>query len=524
MFPRNYRNPPIQKFMAKFCAYLLGMKKGTGDEYQPFVVVQYLSSFKTVLFNKFKPLGFMDDSPQWYKDLYHGLRLRACNACITRGGRISKKAIGFAKETLRDCCLYLCKHQNDTALGLEERAIFTILYHAVGRGGEVALTVWENVSWDADGNHIALDWGETKTSNQYLMTFHPDASDWVLDAIHALACYVLANPSSSKGSTSEADITYMFPAYASIGNVSDKVSRVLDKCRKTDKNENGVETIPPEAASHSIRVSSFNQSLVGSTLIEAISRGGWEMNGSSNAFLYVTQPLHVKKAGKALAGWRYPEQRVTAPTLDSIINESNRQQVFMFVDILFRDSVVSALLNNELKGVRNIFAASLLMYYTPVLNDLGSDFLVISRIHNAARQCGIDFTVIKQWGDDIRNHFIVANAENLGGVDGTVTEQQQRCNAILQDTCSKLLVQNQELMANGVAVKKTGEDTFQVVLELKDMLGSLSLNGNGGREEGVPTSNREGGTTSSNPTASSNPSSSNPPSDAFGVMNTRRAT
>ena len=114
------------------------------------------------------------------------------------------------------------------------------------------------------------------------------------------------------------------------------------------------------------------------------------------------------KAGKALAGWRYPEQRVTAPTLDSIINESNRQQVFMFVDILFRDSVVSALLNNELKGVRNIFAASLLMYYTPVLNDLGSDFLVISRIHNAARQCGIDFTVIKQWGDDIRNHFIVA--------------------------------------------------------------------------------------------------------------------
>lgn len=82
----------------------------------------------------------------------------------------------------------------------------------------------------------------------------------------------------------------MFPAYASIGNVSDKVSRVLDKCRKTDKNENGVETIPPEAASHSIRVSSFNQSLVGSTLIEAISRGGWEMDGS-NAFLYVTQPL-----------------------------------------------------------------------------------------------------------------------------------------------------------------------------------------------------------------------------------------
>ena len=197
MFPRNYRNPPIQKFMAKFCAYLLGMKKGTGDEYQPFVVVQYLSSFKTVLFNKFKPLGFMDDSPQWYKDLYHGLRLRACNACITRGGRISKKAIGFAKETLRDCCLYLCKHQNDTALGLEERAILTILYHAVGRGGEVALTVWENVSWDADGNHKALDWGETKTSNQYLMTFHPDASGWVLDAIHALACYV----SSSKGST-----------------------------------------------------------------------------------------------------------------------------------------------------------------------------------------------------------------------------------------------------------------------------------------------------------------------------------
>ena len=478
LYPKIFRFPPIANYMEKWCSYLFSMKKNSGDDYQPWVVVQYLSSFKTVLFKRFKPLGYIDESPSWYTDLYHGLRLKACNACLARGGRLSKKAIGFAKDTLRECCLYLLMHRDNQEQAVEERAVLTTLYHAVGRGGEVALSAWENLYWDDDRQHLAMDWGELKTSSQCIMTFHPDANDWVLDEIHSLACYALANPSATRSSTAEANITYMFPAYASLSNVSKKVSKILDKCRKSDDNPHGVESIPPEAASHSIRVSSFNEALFGSTFIEAVSRGGWGMEGDTTAFHYVMQPLHIAKAGKTLAGWRYSDQHVTAPTLSSILNESNRDKVFAFVGMLFHESEISALLNGELKEVRDLFAASLLMYYEPVLDKLTDNCFIIKRIHNAASMVHVDFTQIKEWGEIIRSHFIVANAQNLGGIDDcSEEERQKRINTILQETCSKLLITGQSTNAKVDRIEKKVDNSHQLLLEMKHLI----IAGAGGR-------------------------------------------
>jgi len=58
--------------------------------------------------------------------------------------------------------------------------------------------------------------------------------------------------------------------------------------------------------SHDIRVGAtddmgaFN---VFVTLVEIISRGGWEFKGECNdVFSYLTKKLHVSHAGKALAG------------------------------------------------------------------------------------------------------------------------------------------------------------------------------------------------------------------------------
>ena len=50
LYPKNFRFPPIANYMEKWCSHLFSMKKSSGDDYQPWVVVQYLSSFKTVLF------------------------------------------------------------------------------------------------------------------------------------------------------------------------------------------------------------------------------------------------------------------------------------------------------------------------------------------------------------------------------------------------------------------------------------------------------------------------------------------
>ena len=126
----------------------------------------------------------------------------------------------------------------------------------------MSLSAWDNLSSDHDDQHIELDWGEMKTCHQYLMTLHPDASDWVLDSFHALACYLLAGPSSYRSAAAKADVNYLFPAYTDLADASSKVSRIIDKCRKSKDNTNGVEGIPLEAISHSLRVSSFNTALM----------------------------------------------------------------------------------------------------------------------------------------------------------------------------------------------------------------------------------------------------------------------
>ena len=81
-------------------------------------------------------LGFRSDSPEWYDQLYRGLRMNAIVDCIKRGGKVTKKAVDVSKKAMRECLLFLLLQHNES-LGYQERAIMFILYHAVGRGGDV---------------------------------------------------------------------------------------------------------------------------------------------------------------------------------------------------------------------------------------------------------------------------------------------------------------------------------------------------------------------------------------------------
>jgi hypothetical protein len=106
--------------------------------YAPLALAQVFSSFKAVLFQKFAPLKYREDDPQWYIELYRGLKLRACALCIKRGGgTISKKHVSFPRKELLACLLHLIKKYGD-GTGYEERAVLAMLFHAVGRGSEQA--------------------------------------------------------------------------------------------------------------------------------------------------------------------------------------------------------------------------------------------------------------------------------------------------------------------------------------------------------------------------------------------------
>ena len=154
-------NPPISVVFGQFAQLLLEEKKDNGDACAPMVCVQHFCNMKACLFKRFKPLGFRGESPDWCEELHRGLKLRVKAECIKRGAKIVKKATGFSRATLLACLLFIMKQDNE-ALGCEERAVLTNLFHAVGRATELEASTWESARWDNDREFLAYEWGETK--------------------------------------------------------------------------------------------------------------------------------------------------------------------------------------------------------------------------------------------------------------------------------------------------------------------------------------------------------------------------
>ena len=369
----NPENPPLREMLAEFAQYLIEYKKsGKEDEEEeaeilarkgddedddddeeeeeiqtarepynglkPKVILQYFTTMKAMFFQRFEALAFKGPSPKWYLSLHASLKLRVAADCLVRGGKMTKKAVGFGREVLIEICDYLMK-QEDQALGCEERCILALLYAAVGRGGEVSYATWNSARWDKAREHLAFDWGEKKKGVQYLMTFHPDSTEWRVDVIHALACYVLCRQGggSAPASPQESGVHWLFASYVVMaeGGAANKVSRILEKCRN-----GGVAGVPDGSNSHGVRVGATDEMIFNHMLsvFAAIARGGWDFKADSMLFYYFTQEVHVGQGGKALANWSNPNMHVSAPTLKAITDDNNDverfcQALFTSVDI-----------------------------------------------------------------------------------------------------------------------------------------------------------------------------------------------
>ncbi|EJK45785.1 hypothetical protein THAOC_35583 [Thalassiosira oceanica] len=308
--PADPNSPAIMGVSAEVAHFILEKKTSSGNAYSPLTAAQYFSSWKTALFKKFPGLAYRSSCPEWYEQLYRGLRMKATVECIKRGGRVSKKAVGMSAETLKSTALFLLK-QEDANLGYEERAILVTLYHAVGRGGEVDSSVWNFASYDEDRAMIVFDWGESKNGVQYAMSMHPqnpgeNNDGWLLDWPHSIACQLIGGP---RKLAPESDMSFLFPAYVGMasGGAATKVSRIIKKAR-----DGGVEGIPDEMASHGLRVTAadvmfFSYKL---PLMSAVTRGGWDCKGDTLAFYYISNKKHIAEAGKVLAGWSDPFMKV----------------------------------------------------------------------------------------------------------------------------------------------------------------------------------------------------------------------
>ena len=468
-------SPPIGLYFGQFAQFLLDDKKKDGDPYAPMVSVQYFCNMKIWLFNQFKPLGFTGADPEWYMELLRGLKMRARAECIKRGGKITNKATGFPRKVLLACLRFLMEQDNE-ALGCEERVVIATLFHAVGRASEVEAMTWESARWEEERGFLANIWGEYKNGNQYEMTFHSEKEGWLLDFIHAMACYLICAPRSytSAASAQETGVHFIFPQYKlSDGGAADKISKIIDKCRK-----GGVEGIPDAAASHGIRVSATDEMLFNTELpfFAAIARGGWKCACDALVFYYLTQKVHVASAGKALAGWPHPNADVKAPTLDAIRTDENEEALNLFCQNLFMFTPISGLLNTELKGFRDTMVASLLMHLKSVKATLKSDCLVAKAIRGASEGI-VNPQVILEWGDKIKQQYGVDNAYNAA--EGSGEERAIAAFSFMKGTCLEMMDQTKKVYEKVDETKDVADSNASKLDNLTDMMGDLhSMVGN----------------------------------------------
>jgi len=483
----NQNDPPIRKPLSEFANFLLQVKQTSGEKdgkhYSVGTILQYLSGVKTFLFKKFKELSYFGVTPDWWSDLYNSLRCRAAVAAISRGESVTRKAVGLSRKALINCCRWLMR-QEDQRLGYEERCILVTLYHAVGRGGEVSTSAWNNAEWNVDHEFLSLKWGEVKNGQQPEMTFHPDTKEWMLDIFHALACYLIAGHGKAKATTSSAatdSIHWMFPSYVDMvkGGAANKASRIIGKCR-----DNGVEGVVKGVNSHGIRVTATDDMTFHHLLsvFATIARGGWDFKSDNLAFYYFTKKLNVVMAGKVLAGWHDPRQKVHAPTLDAFVTNANKSKVDQFCARLFAATGVPYL-SDELKGFRDAMVASLLMYYEDVERDLGSGSLIIETMNEAALRCNISdsnkaaLVTLSDWGKAVRARFIAANAKNLGDVDLTEKERQAKSIELLQQIAMQNLDNNKELNAELGGLRSDVSNMMSDMSKMMSMMHQLCMTG-----------------------------------------------
>lgn len=432
----NEHNPPIKQWFWQFASYVYEYRKndGIGEPLQPDGAMQIFTQLKAVMFKKFPPLGYTGDSPDWYQQVYNGLRIRVNVACIARGGKLSRKAVGMPREVLKKSCEWLMK-QDDFALASGERAILATLYHAVGRGSEVASANWGSAYWNAQLELFVFDWGEFKRGEQQEMTFSSDAESWELDFHHCLACSLIGGNGVRKVSASDTNINWIFPQVVNLadGGAASMVGRILDKCRPN------VDGIPIDTNCHGLRVTGTDEMIFCPmlSLFSAIARGGWNFKSESQAFGYFTQKKHVVAGGLALAGFYNPNIKVHAPSLAAIGTDATTVAMLnKFSGELFNNVGVPELATT-LKDYRDVLVASLLMYYEQVLASLGKDSPIIKTMRLAAINVGSDIATLAQWGEAVRDRYIVQNAANIGGGDGNAEKRYAKALSLVTEMCMK---------------------------------------------------------------------------------------
>jgi hypothetical protein len=91
-----------------------------------------------------------------------------------------------------------------------------------------------------------------------------------------------------------------------------------------------------------------------------------------------------------------------------------------FIDLLFHGA--SHLLKDGLSGLREVLAASTIMYFPQVVKDFGDQHLLVSFVMDAARTAGVTYELIASWSKAIYLDWINRNGFSFSAEDAAVSQ------------------------------------------------------------------------------------------------------
>lgn len=300
-------------------------------------------------------------------------------------------------------------------------------YLAAGRGGEIKFQDYSQWVWDWGLQIADIKWSEAKTLSHYAMAIVPDACCYQTDFYHALGCYWAVSKGlvRSQEHTDNGTLSAVFPDLHMIrqnsvaGRVTSAIRSVLPR------------GLPPKIVSSlsskslrgaAVTTMSIHQQL---GLFDVVARTGHSTGVNIDHYTDKNNIHRSLPAGKVLAGWPDIHQTIFPPRLEALGNEY-KDQAFCFVKHLFPNNVPQLEPTGNLFPILLLTAASLLMYFNQVMDDLG-DVAIIIVMKRAARKAKIHHTseegyspecTLSHWSDNIYNDWLERNYPYAGALGG----------------------------------------------------------------------------------------------------------
>ena len=312
----------------------------------------------------------------------------------------------------------------------QNRLMKVINYLAAGRGGEIKFQDYSQWIYDWCLELTDIRWSEAKTLTHYAMPMVPDACCYSTDFYHALGCYWAV----SKGllrfqeHMDNGTVSAVFPDLHTIrqdsvaGKVTTAIRSVLPK------------GLPPKVvasmSSKSLRGAAVTTMSIHPQLgiFEVVARSGHSTGVNIDHYSDKNNIHKSLPAAKVLSGWQDVNQTIFPPRLEAIGDEY-KDMVFCFVKHLFPNNVGQFQPNGPLFPVFLLTAASLIMYFNQVEEDLGAVAVVVvmkkaarkAKIHHLTQEGYSPECTLSDWSDKVYNDWLERNYRYCSALSGKKT-------------------------------------------------------------------------------------------------------